>query len=123
MMITSSMVSTFWIDNPFPFCSRYWIIIGNSDECYWRPNALMILAACTGYSLAAFWWYDQHRRCPHQMATIALALLGGMMISLVLKADLEHILRNTLTWSVFSGLMVSAILDRRDAFRGGSSRV
>lgn len=45
------------------------------------------------------------------------------MISLVLKADLEHILRNTLTWSVFSGLMVSAILDRRDAFRGGSSRV
>lgn len=115
MMITSSMVSTFWIDNPFPFCSRYWIVIGNTDECYWRPNALMILAACTGYSLAAFWWYNQHRHWPHQMATIALALFCGIVLSLVLKADLQHIIRNTLTWSIFSGLMASAIMDRQTA--------
>lgn len=123
MMITSSMVSTFWIDNPFPFCSRYWVVLGNTDECYWRPNAFMMLAACTGYCLAAAWWYNQHRRWPHQMATIALAVLGGILLSLVLKADLEHILRNTLTWSIFSGLMVSAIMDRRKTHRAVSSRV
>lgn len=83
----------------------------------------MILAACTGYSLAATWWYNQHRRWAHQMATIALTLLGGTVLSLVLKADLEHILRNTLTWSIFSGLMVSAIMDRRKTPGGVSSRV
>ncbi|KAB2574636.1 hypothetical protein DBV05_g6717 [Lasiodiplodia theobromae] len=120
MMVTSSMVSTFWIDNALPFCSKFWSVLGNADECYWRPNVFMILAACTGYSVCAFWWYNQHKRWPYQIQTIALSLVGGIVLSLILKADLEHILRNTLTWSIFTGLMVSAIMDRRKAPRGGA---
>ncbi|OJD29950.1 uncharacterized protein BKCO1_6900011 [Diplodia corticola] len=123
MMVTSSMISTFWKETPLPFCSRYWMLVGGTDECFWRPNIFIVLAACIIYSLAACWWYNRHSHWPHQKEAIALALLVGLGLSLALDADLEHVLRNTLTWSIFSGLIVGAVMDRRKSHRGGSSPV
>lgn len=73
------------------------------------------------YALAAAWWYNRHRHWPYQMEAIVLAILVGMGISWALKAGHEAIWRNTIPWSIFSGLMASAVMDRRKFRRGDNS--
>lgn len=110
MMITTSMISTFWKENPLPFCSGFWVLIGDEDKCFWRPSKITLSLACTMYTIAATWLYRQSWNWGHRNATISAAVSLGLGISLLLGLSSERILRNTLPWSVFFGLFACAVL-------------
>ncbi|KAK0653384.1 hypothetical protein DIS24_g6136 [Lasiodiplodia hormozganensis] len=130
MMVAASTVSTYWRRNPLPLCARFWVIIGDEDKCFWRPQPAVILAACTAYAGAAIWWYRQHRRWRYRNQTVAVAVLLGVCASLIVGVAYEEILRNALPWSAFAGLVAVAILDNifgdrkriRPFMRGGLAR-
>ncbi|KAH7036320.1 hypothetical protein B0J12DRAFT_678892 [Macrophomina phaseolina] len=104
MMITASMVNTFWTANSLPFCSRFWVLLGDEDECFWRPSSITILLACVAYTVAAIWLYHQSRPWRHRNITVLATISLGCGLSLLLGSDSERILRNTLPWSLFVGL-------------------